>query len=141
MIKQAEVDVSLVQPEYIIEGKIDLIKGADGTVELVDFKSERKPDMVKARDRIEHYRRQLHIYAFLVEQRTGQKVSKMHLYYTGEENGNPMISFPYTKSAIEGTVSAFDDTVHKIMKKDFSRQAESLKTCNGCDFRFYCQNK
>lgn len=43
MIKQAEVDVSLVQPEYIIEGKIDLIKGADGTVELVDFKSERKP--------------------------------------------------------------------------------------------------
>lgn len=141
MIKQAEVDVSLVQPEYIIEGKIDLIKGADGTVELVDFKSERKPDMVKARDRIEHYRRQLHIYAFLVEQRTGQKVSKMHLYYTGEENGNPMISFPYTKSAIEGTVLAFDDTVHKIMKKDFSRQAESLKTCNGCDFRFYCQNK
>ena len=73
MIKQAEVDVSLVQPEYIIEGKIDLIKGADGTVELVDFKSERKPDMVKARDRIEHYRRQLHIYAFLVEQRTGQR--------------------------------------------------------------------
>ena len=90
---------------------------------------------------IEHYRRQLHIYAFLVEQRTGQRVSKMHLYYTGEESGNPMISFPYTKSAIEGTVSAFDDTVHKIMKKDFSRQAESLKTCNDCDFRFYCQNK
>ena len=29
----------------------------------------------------------------------------------------------------------------KIMKKDFSRQAESLKTCTGCDFRFYCQNK
>lgn len=140
-IKQAEVDVSLVQPEYIIEGKIDLIKGEGDTVELVDFKSERKPDMEKMRDRIEQYRRQLHIYAYLIEQRTGQKVSKMHLYYTGEENGNPMISFPYTKSAIEGTVSAFDDTVHKIMKKDFKHGCNNPTTCKNCDFRHYCENK
>ena len=140
-IKQAEVDVSLVQQDYIIEGKIDLIQGTDGTVELVDFKSERKPDMEKNRDRIEHYRRQLHIYAFLVEQRTGQKVSKMHIYYTGEESGNPMISFPYTKSAIEGTMAVFDDTVRKIMSKQFCKRADSLKTCEGCDFRFYCNSK
>ena len=46
-IQQAEVDVSLVQPDYIIEGKIDLVKGENGTVELVDFKSEKKPDMEK----------------------------------------------------------------------------------------------
>lgn len=78
-IQQAEVDVSLVQPDYIIEGKIDLVKGENGTVELVDFKSEKKPDMEKMRERLEHYRRQLHIYAYLIEQRTGQKVSKMHL--------------------------------------------------------------
>ena len=141
MIKQAEVDVSLVQPEYIIEGKIDLIKGDDDTVELVDFKSEKKPDMEKNRDRLEHYRRQLHIYAYLVEQRTGQKVSKMHLYYTGEDSGNPMISFPYTKTAIEGTVSSFDDTVHKILARDYSKRAESLQTCENCDFRYYCQKK
>ena len=140
-IKQAEVDVSLVQPEYIIEGKIDLIKGEGDTVELVDFKSERKPDMEKMRDRIEQYRRQLHIYAYLIEQRTGQKVSKMHLYYTGEENSNPMISFPYTKSAIEGTVSAFDDTVHKIMKKDYKHGCNNPVTCKNCDFRHYCEHK
>ena len=140
-IKQAEVDVSLVEPEYIIEGKIDLIKGTGDTVEIVDFKAERKPDMEKSRDRIEHYRRQLHIYAYLVEQRTGQKVSKMHIYYTGEENGNPMISFPYTKSAIEGTMASFDDTVRKIMSKQFCKRAESLKTCENCDFRFYCGNR
>lgn len=139
-IKEAEVDVSLVKPDYIIEGKIDLIKGHDGTVEIVDFKSEKKPDMELMRSRIEHYRRQLHIYAYLVEQRTGLKVSKMHLYYTGEEDGNPLISFPYTKSAIEGTVSAFDNTVHKILNKEFNHCAESIKTCKNCDFRFYCQN-
>lgn len=138
-IQQAEVDVSLVQPDYIIEGKIDLVKGDNGTVELVDFKSERKPDMVKMRDRLEHYRRQLHIYAYLIEQRTGQKVSKMHLYYTGEEYGNPLISFPYIKSAIDGTVAAFDDTVHKILKKEFKTCSNDSKTCSNCDFRYYCQ--
>ena len=140
-VQQAEVDVSLVKEDYIIDGKIDLVKGADGTVEIVDFKSERKPDMVKMRDRLEHYRRQLQIYAYLIEQRTGQKVSKMHLYYTGEENGNPMISYPYTRTAIEGTVAAFDDTVHKILKKDFSNRCNDAKTCKNCDFRYYCHNK
>lgn len=140
-IRQAEVDVSLVQPEYIIEGKIDLIKGEGDTVELVDFKSEHKPDMEKDRDRLELYRRQLHIYAYLVEQRTEQKVSKMHLYYTGEESGNPMVSFPYTKSAIEGTVSAFDNTVHKIMNKKFEHGCDKSEICRNCDFRYYCRNK
>lgn len=135
------MDVSLVQPDYIIEGKIDLVKGAGDTVELVDFKSEKKPDMIAMRDRLEHYRRQLHIYAYLIEQRTGQKVSKMNLYYTGEENGNPMITFPYTKSAIEGTVAAFDDTVHKILRKDFKHSCNDPKTCSNCDFRFYCNSK
>ena len=33
-IQQAEVDVSLVKPDYIIEGKIDLVKGDDNTVEI-----------------------------------------------------------------------------------------------------------
>lgn len=140
-VQQAEVDVSLVKEDYIIDGKIDLVKGVDGTVEIVDFKSERKPDMVKMRDRLEHYRRQLQIYAYLIEQRTGQKVSKMHLYYTAEENGNPMITYPYTRTAIDGTVAAFDDTVHKILKKDFNHRCDDAKTCRNCDFRYYCQNR
>lgn len=140
-IQQAEVDVSLVKSDYIIEGKIDLIRGEGDTVEIVDFKSQRKPDMVKDREQLERYRRQLHIYAHLVEERTGQKVSKMHLYYTGEDDGVPTITYPYTKSAVEGTMAVFDDTVHKIMKKDFYRCAKDPKVCNACDFRFYCRNK
>lgn len=140
-IQQAEVDVSLVKPDYIIEGKIDLIRGEGDTVEIVDFKAERKPDMEKMRERLERYRRQLHIYAHLVEERTGQKVSKMHLYYTGEDDGVPTITYPYTKSAVEGTMAAFDDTVGKIMKKDFRRCADDPKVCNECDFRFYCRGK
>ncbi|MBR5180286.1 MAG: ATP-dependent helicase [Lachnospiraceae bacterium] len=139
MIQQAEVDVSLVKPDYIIEGKIDLIKGDDSTVEIVDFKSEKKPDMVTGKDRIEHYRRQLNIYAYLVEERTGLKVSKMHLYYTGsKEDEVPTITFKNTRTSLEGTMASFDKTVHKIMNKDFSYCANKSDVCRNCDFRFYC---
>ncbi len=138
-LKDVEVDVSLVKPDYIIEGKIDLIKGVGDTVELVDFKSEKKPDIFKDTERLEHYRHQLEVYAYLVEERTGQKVSKMHLYFTGEESGVPTISYPYDKVAIDDTIRAFDDTVHKIMNKDFTHRSDSLKICSECDFRFFCE--
>lgn len=138
-IQETEVDVSLVKPNYIIEGKIDLIRGEGDTVEIVDFKSERKPDLEKMKARLERYRRQLHIYAYLVEKRTGRKVSKMHLYYTGEDEGIPTITYPYTKTAIDGTMTAFDDTVQKITKKDFTHRADDAKLCRECDFRFYCK--
>ena len=137
-LKEAEVDVSLVKPDYIIKGKIDLIKGEGNTVEVVDFKSEKKPDIFKESERLEHYRRQLQVYAHLVEERTGQKVSRMHLYYTGEESGVPTISYPYQKTAVDATIQAFDDTVHKILRREYSHRAESPKTCEGCDFRYYC---
>lgn len=138
MIKDAEVDVSLVKPDYIIEGKIDLIKGDGDTVELVDFKSEKKPDIFRDAEQMEHYRRQLQVYAHLVEQRTGQKVSKMHLYYTGEDSGVPTISYPYHKTAVDATIQEFDNTVQKILRKEYSQRASSMKACNECDFRFYC---
>lgn len=51
--------------------------------------NRKKPDLEKQSERLEQYRRQLHLYAHLIEERTGQKVSKMHLYYTGEEDSVP----------------------------------------------------
>jgi DNA helicase-2/ATP-dependent DNA helicase PcrA len=143
LIQQVEVDVSLVKPDYIIEGKIDLIKGEGDTVELVDFKSEKKPDLFRddVKARLEHYRRQLQIYAHLIEERTHQKVSKMNIYYTGTEDGSPIVPFPYSKTAIEATVQAFDDTVHRILRKEYSEKARDPKACGDCDFRFYCGNK
>lgn len=60
---------------------------------------------------------------------------------TGKFNRRGLITHPYTKSAIEGTIAAFDDTVQKIMKKDYSKCAKDIKVCKNCDFRFYCQNQ
>ena len=138
-IREAEVDVSLVKPDYILAGKIDLIRGADGTVEIVDFKSEKRPDADAETEYFDRYRRQLQVYAHLVEMKTGQSVSKMSLYYTGETDGQPMVTFPYVQEDVAATISDFDDIVHKIQRKDFSGRSSNPKTCHNCDFRFYCK--
>lgn len=86
-----------------------------------------------------YYRHQLQVYAHLVESRDNVKVSKMHLYYTGEEKDpNPMISFDYKPSEIATTMQSFDEVVHKIINKDFTTTSKDKKTCNDCDLRFYC---
>lgn len=138
-IQEAEVDVSLVKPNYILQGTVDLIAGNDDTVELVDFKSEKKPETEELTERLERYKRQLEVYAHLVEEKTGKKVSKMHLYYTGDDTGSPVVTFDKSKDAIDNTIKQFDDVVNKIQKKDFSTSAKNKKSCLNCDLRYFCK--
>ncbi len=140
-IQQAEVDVSLVKPDYIIEGKIDLIRGKGDTVEIVDFKSEQYPDKIKRQEKIEQYINQLRVYAHLVEERTGKKVSKMHIYYTSEKGDTPTVTALYDRADVEKTIAEFDKTVHKIMARDFQEHSGDPNVCQNCDFRHYCKNK
>ncbi len=140
-LKEAEVEVSLVKDRYILKGFVDLVRGHDGTVEIVDFKSEKKPDMERDRDRLWQYQRQLEIYAHLIEERTGQKVSRMHLYYTGEESGYPYVSFTKSDRAIDETIGQVDRIVNKIEAMDYTMPARPQKLCEDCDMRPYCDQK
>jgi DNA helicase-2/ATP-dependent DNA helicase PcrA len=140
-IKEAEVEISLVKDQYILKGSVDLIRGEQDTVEIIDFKSEKKPDMEKDRERLKQYQSQLEVYAHLVEERTGQKVSRMHLYYTGEDGGNPYISFDKDDRAIGKTIARFDDIVARIERKDYGIAVRPAKLCQNCDMRAYCDNK
>jgi len=142
-IRQAEVDVSLVKDEYILLGKIDLIAGEGDTVELVDFKSEKKLNVndPKDRKRLEQYKRQLEVYAHIVEERLGLAVSRTHLYYTGETSGSPYITFTKDTRAIGQTIATFDAVVHRIETRDFAIPARPAKLCQECDMRHYCDAK
>lgn len=134
----------LVRDEYILAGTIDLIRDETGlpdTVEIVDFKSEKKPDLIDDREKIERYRRQLEIYSFIVSERTGLKVSRMHLYYTSEESGSPYITFPKDETRISKTIGEFDNIVGRIERRDFAIPVRPKKLCKNCDMRFYCDSK
>ncbi|MGP9631995.1 ATP-dependent DNA helicase [Halomonas sp. AOP43-A1-21] len=140
-IKEAEVEISLIKDQYILKGNVDLIRGEQDTVEIIDFKSEKKPDMEKDRERLRQYQNQLEVYAHLVEKRTGQKVSRMHLYYTGEDGGNPYVSFTKDERSIGKTIERFDDIVARIEQQDYQIEARPTKLCQSCDMRAYCDSK
>jgi ATP-dependent DNA helicase UvrD/PcrA len=140
-ILDAEVDISLVKDEYILKGSVDLIIDEQGSVEIIDFKSEKKPDLESERELLDRYKRQLEVYAHLVEERTGRDVSKTHLYYTSEESGNPLVTFDKDDSSINNTITSFDKIVNRIKNKDFSLYERPVKLCIECDMRAYCDSK
>lgn len=140
-IVAAEVDVSLVRDRYILAGTIDLLQGEGDTVEVVDFKSETKPDLERDADRIARYRRQLEIYGYLVEKRHGKKVTRLHLHYTGALHGNPRVSFPMDNTRVDKTVGSFDAIVDRIESKDFKITERPEQLCKNCDMRHYCDRR
>lgn len=139
-IRDAEVEVSHVEEDYILSGKVDLIEGENGTLEIVDFKAEKKPDLEHDKERIQRYKRQLQIYAYIIEQRTGIPVSKLRLYYTGDtSDGIPEIYFKNEPAKVQETIDEFTDIVHKIQCRDYSTRSTSQNMCSNCDLRHFCK--
>ena len=137
-IRATEVDVSLVKDQYILTGKIDLIKGKGNTVEIVDFKATPKPNQFTEKYLLDRYRRQLEIYAHLVEERHGLQVSVLNLYYTGEESSVPTYSFPHRRESVAKTIETVDSVVGCMERKEFQVAERAPKLCKECELRSYC---
>ena len=136
---KAEEKINLILPKYILQGIIDLIEMEDNTVEIVDYKTGNKPDVSKGYKKVEHYKKQLEIYAYLVEKNFNKKVSKMHLYYTNTEGEDPLISFEWNRKQIDTTIQEVSETVEKIERKDFEHGVQNSYACDYCDMRYFCQ--
>jgi DNA helicase-2/ATP-dependent DNA helicase PcrA len=135
---ETEVDVSLEKERYILTGKIDLLLGGDGKLELLDFKSQPRPTEDGAR--LDTYHKQLCIYAHILEQRYAKRADRLLLYWTGEsKKEDALMIFPYRPELIEAAGAHFDHVVAQILEKDFSiNKPPETKVCKECDFRIYC---
>ena len=138
-IDEAEIEIGLVREKYILEGVVDLILNSDNTYELIDFKSEKKPLIDENTEKLARYRKQLEIYAYLIEKKLNKKISRMSLYYTAEKDGIPTISFENDNEHIENTIQEFDRIVDKIECKKYDKASSEQNLCRNCDFRFYCK--
>ena len=139
LIKETEVEVKDIRPEYILLGKVDLVQGDGDTYELVDFKTGDKPGPDDDSEQLKHYKEQLITYSHLVSQRTGKKISKAHLHYTKVTEGDPRITIDVTDEGIAETMDRFRQIVRKIESDDFSGYACDTNTCKNCDLRHYCK--
>lgn len=139
-ILETEVDVSVEKDDYILTGKIDLLLGGDGKLELLDFKSQPRPIVP---DAISSYYKQLCIYAHILETRDGKRPDRLLIYWTAEKTKEKAVmSFPYNYNAVGEAGVHFDGVVKSILNREFSiKQVPEQKVCKECDLKVYCANE
>lgn len=135
---QTEVDVSLEKEGYILRGKVDLLLGSDGKLELLDFKTSPRPK--GSPDLIRAYERQLCTYAHIMERRHGKHVDRLLLYWTSEAARNEaLMVLPYDPKRVEEAGHNFDEVVGRIQNREFSVTVLPEATiCKECDLRPLC---
>jgi DNA helicase-2/ATP-dependent DNA helicase PcrA len=136
-----EVDVSVELDNYILSGKVDLLLGGDGKLELQDFKTAERP--ADSPDLLAAYERQLCTYAHILERRYGKTPERLLLYWTAEPSkAEALMTFPYRPKLVKEAGVHFDQVVSKILEKDFTIQKmPEAKICKECDIRGYCQHQ
>jgi DNA helicase-2/ATP-dependent DNA helicase PcrA len=134
-----EVDVSLEKDDYILVGKVDLLLGSDGKLELLDFKTSPRPK--DDPELLAAYERQLHTYAYILEKRHGRHVDRLLLYWTSEPGKeDALMVLPYDPARVEAAGRHFDEVVRRIQAKEFVvRRPPEPGICKECDLRLLCQ--
>ena len=134
-----EVDVSLEKDDYILVGKVDLLLGGDGKLELLDFKTSPRPK--DSPELIAAYERQLCTYAHILEQRHGRHVDRLLLYWTSEaRKRDALMVLPYRPVRVDEAGRHFDETVRSIQAEEFSvTTPPEAAICKECDLRVMCR--
>jgi DNA helicase-2/ATP-dependent DNA helicase PcrA len=137
-IIQTEVDVSLEKEGYILAGKVDLLLGGDGKLELLDFKTSPRPK--DSPDLIAAYERQLCTYAHILERRHGRHVDRLILYWTSEaRKADALMVLPYDPGRVEEAGRHFDETMRRIQAREFAvATPPESAICKECDLRNLC---
>jgi DNA helicase-2/ATP-dependent DNA helicase PcrA len=131
------VDVSIEKDSYILVGKVDLLLGSDGKLELLDFKaSERSTNPTL----LETYEDQLCTYAHILERRHGKRPERLLLYWTGEPHkADALMEMPYSPEKVDSAGQRFDAVVAKIQSGEFQiSSVPERKVCKECDLRSLC---
>ena len=136
---ETEVDVSLEKDDYILVGKVDLLLGGDGKLELLDFKTSPRPQNSPAL--LDAYERQLCTYAHILEQRRGRPVDRLLLYWTAEERKeDALMVLPYRPERVDRAGKHFDATVRRIQAGEFGVGVPpEASICRECDLRTLCR--
>ena len=134
---QTEVDVSLEMGEYILVGKVDLLMGADGTLELLDFKTSQRSNNPVL---LATYEDQLCTYAHIIEQRHGKRPERLLLYWTAEaKKADALMEIPYRPEKVAAAGERCASVVARIQAGEFAvTDVPEPAICKECDLRQLC---
>ncbi|MHB2026492.1 MAG: ATP-dependent DNA helicase [Elusimicrobiota bacterium] len=135
---ETEVDVSLEKDGYILGGKVDLLLGGDGKLELLDFKTSPRPK--NSPELVAAYERQLCTYAHILERRHGRRVDRLFLYWTSEpRKEDALMALPYDPAKVDEAGRYFNQVVARIQGKEFKiKKPPEAGICKECDLRLLC---
>lgn len=139
-IIETEVDVSVEKDDYIITGKVDLLLGKDKKLEVLDFKSQARPE--KNDQLIERYRKQLNLYAYILRERYQKDPERLYIYWTSEDKRkDALMEIEYDEKLVKEAGLHFDAVANCIIRKDFDikERPDKTRVCKECDFKFYCR--
>ena len=117
-VLETEIDVSYEKDDYIINGKVDLLLGKDDKLEVLDFKSQQRPNN---NDKVlQKYKYQLHVYAHILKERYNKEPERLYLYWTAEENRkDALMEIEYDERLVKAAGKHFDEVATCIINKDF----------------------
>ncbi len=137
-VKSAEEQIAIMQDDYILTGKIDVVMEHNGKREIWDLKTSRRPEPDSLS--LEQYERQLYMYAHALERRDNIPPERLILYCTEESDKEAaVIIFPYQPEKIGKTVTQFETVVNDIKAQKFAVAVPPHpKVCKKCDIRSLC---
>jgi DNA helicase II / ATP-dependent DNA helicase PcrA len=137
-VQQVEEQISVDKQDYILTGVLDVVLEQDGSREILDFKTTRRPD--EDSDYLEMCERQLYMYAHTLEQRDRKRPERLLLYWTEEPlKKDALVVFHYREDKIKRAVEEFETKVTHIQAKEFDVAVPPHPDiCKKCDMRSLC---
>jgi DNA helicase-2/ATP-dependent DNA helicase PcrA len=138
-VQETEYEVVLEKSNYYLKGILDLIRGEDGKIDILDFKAQPRPEPENSA--LECYRRQLAVYSHIVKEKKGIEPARTIIYWTGEEEKSKAImEIGISDEKVKDVADHFDKIVRKIRNKEFEvSNKPDKKVCDECDFRHCCR--
>ncbi len=137
-VLEIEVDITIEKDGYVLTGRIDVLRERNGVLELLDFKTDYRPEpeAVKLTD----YERQLCIYASALEKRYNKRPQRLILYWTKEQlREDAIMVFHYSPEMVERVSSTIDGVVANIKAKKFEVATKPEQgVCRTCDIQHIC---
>jgi len=152
-VVEAELRLIKELDNFILYGIIDVLKAEGEQIEIWDYKGMERPDeaTVYGREKLDRYRKQMFVYAFLFKERNGTFPDRAVLYFMNEllkdapERAKYVIDFQKeeVQRQVEDFIEGFKRIVEEIeesQKTNNWRLPENIdkNTCKQCDFRWDC---